>query len=249
MTHWNATNFCKAALLAGMLVAAGCSRTDTAKTGAADRVAADASAAQQEREDYAKRLEQRISEMERRVTNLKASAGEKTKTNDRLDSVQNTLKELREEVADLRRPDLGTEWWPMTERYVERDTRRLETGVRGPHAGSAARTDTTTPPAADAARTDSSADLAARRDLFVKRMEAEIDQLERELDNAPAKHAGADLDGVRSELKDLRDEINELKTVTAANWWDSTKKRLDRTMSRIERSIENVGKDKSDTPR
>jgi hypothetical protein len=47
----------------------------------------------------------------------------------------------------------------------------------------------------------------------------------------------------------LRDEINDLKNVTAANWWDAAKKRLDRTADRIERSIENIGKDKADPHR
>ena len=248
MTHWNASNFCKAALLAGVLVAAGCSRTENAKTGSADRAAADA-AALQEREQFATRLEQRISDMERRVTDLKASADKRTKTNDRLDNIKETLKELREEVAEVRRPNLGTEWWPMTERYVERDVSRVGNGVRGPSAGSAARTDTTTPPAAGAARTDSAADLAERRDIFVKRMDAEIAQFERELENAPSKRPDIDLDGLRGEVKDLRDEVTELRNVTAANWWDATKKRLDRTTSRIERSIENLGKDKADPHR
>jgi hypothetical protein len=239
MTHWNASNFSKAALLAAMLVAAGCSRTETATTGSADRAAPDAAA----RAEYANRLEQRITEMERRVSDMKASAPG-TKTADRVEDIRKTLRELREEVAEIRRPELGNEWWPMTERWVERDSQRVGSGIRGPNAGSAARTDTTAPPAGT-----TPADLAAQRDLFVKRMEAEADQLERELNNAPANRVAGDLDGVRSELKDLRDEINDLKNVTAANWWDSAKKRLDRTANRIERSIENIGKDKADTQR
>jgi chromosome segregation ATPase len=245
MTHWNATTFCRAALLAGIVVAAGCSRTETATTGSADRTAPDAAAAQRDRDEYANKLDQRISQMESRLTEMKASASQKTK--DRLEDVQQSLKELREEVAEIRRPTVGTEWWPMTERYVERDAQRVETGVRGRGAGSAARTDTTTTPSTT---TEAGPDLAARRDKFVQRMQAQIDQLERELNNAPPDRVrGGDIDGVRSELKDLRDEVNDLKNATAANWWDTTKARLDRTMSRIERSIENVGKDAKDTQR
>jgi archaellum component FlaC len=239
MTHWNASNFCKAALLAGLVVATGCSRTDNATTGSADRAAADASA----RAEYASRLEQRITDMERRVSDMKASS-QGTKTAERVEDIQESLRELREEVAEMRRPNIGSEWWPMTERWVERDSQRVGSGIRGTNTGSAARTDTTAPPAGT-----TPADLAAQRDLFIKRMEAEADQLERELNNAPAKRAAGDLDGVRSELKDLREEINELKNVTAENWWDATKKRFDRAMSRIERSIEDVGKDKPDTKR
>jgi hypothetical protein len=245
MTHWNATTFCKAALLAGIVVAAGCSRTENATTGSADRTAPDAAAAQRDRDAYANKLDQRISQMEARLTEMKASAGQKTK--DRLEDVQQSLQELREEVAEIRRPTAGTEWWPMTERYVERDAQRVETGVRGRSVGSAARTDATTTPSTT---TEAGADLAARRDKFVQRMQAQIDQLERELNNAPPDRVrGGDIDGVRSELKDLRDEVNDLKNTTAANWWDTTKSRLDRTMSRIERSIENVGKDAKDTQR
>lgn len=243
MFHWNASALCKAALLAGALAAAGCSRADKATTGSADRAAPDQAAIQRDRDEYVAKLDRRIAEMERRAAELKASAAEKTK--DRLDDIQDSLKDLREEVAEIRRPNAGTEWWPMTERYVERDAQRLETGVRGRGTGSAARTDTTPPSATDAAKTDSAADMAARRDRFVVRMQAQIDQLERELNLAPADRVrGGDIEGVRSELKDLREEVAELKNVTAANWWDNTKTRLDRAMSRMERAIENVGKDK-----
>jgi peptidoglycan hydrolase CwlO-like protein len=246
MSYWNASTFCKAALLAGIVIAAGCTRTENATTGTADRTA-DQAAMQREREEYANKLEQRISQMESRLAQMKGSAGQNTRTNDRLEDIQESLKELREEVADLRRPTAGTEWWPMTERYVERDAQRVETGVRGPNTGSAARTDTTTTPATG---TLTDAELATRRDQFVQRMQAQIDQLEQELNNAPANRVrGGDIEGVRSELKDLRDEINDLKNVTATNWWDATKNRLDRTMNRIERSVENMGKDAKDAAR
>ena len=247
MAHWNTTDFCKAALLGAMLVATACSRTDNATTGSADRTAPDQAAIQRDREAYAAKLDQRIAEMERRVTEMRGAAGKRTTTNDRLEDIQENLKQLREEVAEIRRPTAGTEWWPMTERYVERDTNRLETGVRGRNTGSAARTDTTTPPATG---TLSDAELTARRDQFVLKMQAQIDQLERELNTAqPDRIRGGDIEGVRAELKDLREEVNDLKNVTGANWWDATKNRLDRTMNRIERSIENVGKDAKDAKR
>jgi hypothetical protein len=36
----------------------------------------------------------------------------------------------------------------------------------------------------------------------------------------------------------LRDEVNELPNVSAENWWEATKNRLDRTLKRMEKSLD-----------
>jgi DNA repair exonuclease SbcCD ATPase subunit len=221
-----------------LVFAAACGRNEPTRT-------ADVQTEQrQEIEERAVHMEQRVSELERKLSEMTAKPEEQRAVSaNRVGDIREDLNELRQEIADLRTTE-PQNWWDRTERSVERAWNDVQSDARG--RGVTARAPTETEGTADREATPPVAgqDLSARREQFVNRMESDIKALEQELDKLDrAGRNVANVDDVRDELKDLKEEVASLRTANENDWWDITKKRLDRTADRIERQIDKLDDD------
>jgi Skp family chaperone for outer membrane proteins len=248
--------------LAASLAIVGCGRTDRAadenRTG--EPVTTATTAADQQRNEYINRMEQRVAQLEQRLADMKAQGGTAAVNQDRIESLQSDVQALRQEINDLRNTRADN-WWPTTERSMERSRQHIEEDMtRWGQAGTADRARTmpretpreTPRDTTDMTRstpvgegTHGANDFTAQRERFAARMEADIKALERDLDRYATRARGTARDGVedvRAQLNDLRQQVSELRNVDEGSWWDATQRRLDRTAERIERSIENLGR-------
>lgn len=208
-------------------------------------------AGDRQRDEFVARMEKRVNDLDARLMQLRQSqaqtSGRKAVSEDRLEAIQENIKDLREEIADLRTANRDN-WWPATERSVERTHKSAQTGID--KAATDTQTRARTETGQTAATSDSSQSAAPweqRRDRFVSKMTSELQKLEQDLQTLQSKRRGVssdDVQDIQTQITELRTQITGLREINPDNWWDRTQQRLNRSVDGLERSIQNLGSER-----
>jgi DNA repair exonuclease SbcCD ATPase subunit len=205
---------------------------------------ADTAAAELERKrnDAAGELEKRVTDLERRWTEMESKIAEKavSPTVPLRAEVKEDVKNVREAVAELKTTN-PENWWERHERTMERTAADIEADVRQLAKGQA------TPAAVPEPETPvAAAPFESRRDRFVARMRARVEAMEEQLKNVRARDAQkTELEDTRARVGKLKDDVDRLRNASADDWWDISSKRVSEYVDRLEDSIRRLDDNKT----
>ena len=238
MHHRNAAIIGALALALG---AAGACKRDTAEPrnpdAAVTRDADRAADLQRQRDEDVNRLEQRVSDVERKYAdkNQKVVSGSRTATAGLREELKEDVTNAREAVDHLR-STTPENWWDRHETAMKRTADDIESDVKRLAGAPAPQR-----PAEVAGTTGegvSTAPFTSRRDKFVADLRTRVDALENALDKVKAKGAReTEIDDTRARLKKLGDDLDRLKSASADDWWDVSKARVTEYVDRVEDSV------------
>jgi hypothetical protein len=220
--------------LAAALTASACNRPEPA-----EEVRDEAADARQRQQDEAAQLETRIADLDREWSEMQAKIASKTgqATTALKAEVQEDLANVREAVADLRTTN-AENWWERHERTLERTAEDVEQDVRR----FARRW---TEPELDVEGTVGTAETwEARRERFVRRMEARIESMETALKDIDLKGAQeTEVEDTRARVRKMREDTDRLRNASENDWWEITKARVSEYIDRVDRSIDRLDDD------
>jgi hypothetical protein len=229
-------------LTAALLAVPACNRSKPDDTAAREEGRTSSAAAEidRKRTDDTKRMDERVTEIERQWTEMQRNVTEKgaRPTAGLVEEVKEDVQNVRNAVADLR-TTTPENWWERHEGAMQRTAADIESDVR--------RFTKAPVPAATTGEVTSpvTAPFESRRDQFVDRLEARIDAMLDQLKDVKATGAQqTELEDTRARLNKLKDDVGRLRRAAAEDWWDISAKRVEEYIDRVEASIRRVDNDK-----
>lgn len=226
-------------LMAVALATPACNRS-TPTPEATTEAARDADERLKSRIDDTAELDKRVVDLERRWAEMQAEL----KTEDRSPTAA-LRDEVKEDVTNVRAAVEGLKtttdanWWERHEEATSRTLEDIEADVQRFAKGGTA----TRPTAAD--RAVATAGFEVRRDDFVTRARARVDEMEDRLENVKADGARqTELEDTRARIDKLQDDLDRLRSVSGDAWWSISSERVDEYIDRVEQSIDRLNDDK-----
>ena len=248
MHHHRRISIIGCSVLSVSLIGATACRRDAAPATTA-REATPASAAepaagqrQQHQADVA-RLQERVSEIERKYNdaNREVRSGARTPTAGLREELKEDVGNVKEAVSNLS-TTTPENWWDRNEQAMMRTADDIDADVRrisGTNTPAAAR------PAGTTGVAENTAPFTSRRDAFVASLEARVDAMKKRLDDVKASGARkTELTDTRARLDKLDEDIDKLKKASADDWWDVSKARVSEYVERVEDSVGRLDNDK-----
>jgi hypothetical protein len=204
------------------------------------KVADQAAAVENDRNDEIARLNDRVTQIERDYSEKSAvlASGTRTATSALREEVREDVNNVKQAVANLS-TTTADNWWQREEDAmratiddVAADVKRLGAAVAAPSPAAPGETTATAP-------------FTSQRDAFVAAMKGRVDALDKALDKVKANGPReTELHDTHDRVKKLAADLDALASASADDWWHVSRDRVRDYLDRVEASVKRLDNNK-----